>query len=53
MKEIKSLFVTEKAFYEDENKKIIEYGKRHINGKDYIMEGRQKVINNESLLIFY
>ena len=34
------------SFCEEENQKIVENEKRHIIGKDYTKEERQKVINN-------
>ena len=34
------------SFCEEENKKIIENEKKHIIGKEYTKEERQKVINN-------
>ena len=40
------LLYDRESFYEDENKKIAEYEKKHIIGKDYTKEERQKVINN-------
>ena len=40
------LLYDRESFYEDENKKITEYEKRHIIGKDYTKEERKKVINN-------
>ena len=40
------LLYDRESFYEDENKKITEYEKRHVIGKDYTKEERKKVINN-------
>ena len=40
------LLCDRESFYEDENKKIIEHEKKHVIGKDYTKEERQKVINN-------
>ena len=34
------------SFCEEENKKIVENEKKHIIGKEYTKEERQKVINN-------
>ena len=40
------LLYDRESFYEDENKKITEYEKKHVIGKDYTKEERKKVINN-------
>ena len=42
----KKLINDRESFCEEENKKLVEYEKKHVIGKDYTKEERQKVINN-------
>ena len=42
----KKLINDREIFCEEENKKLVEYEKKHVIGKDYTKEERQKVINN-------